>query len=402
MSILAARLHNIKPSPTMAVTAKANELIAAGRDVISLGPGEPDFDTPEHIRTACKAAIDAGKSRYVTPAGIAELREAIRAKFERDNGLTYGIDEITVGSGGKQLIYNTLAATLEEGDEVIIPAPYWVSYPDITHLYGGSPVVIHCSAETGFKLTPEQLRAAITCRTKWLFLNSPSNPTGACYTAKELKALAAVLQEPGHENVWVFSDDIYEHIVYDGTEFATMASAAPEMASRTLTLNGMSKAYCMTGWRLAYAAGPRELISALNKLQSQSMTSSTTFVQWAGIEALTGDHGFIGQHNEEFRSRRDLVVRKMNAIDGIECLCPAGAFYVFPSCAAMIGKQTPDGKTIETDEDFVTYLLEREGVACVHGAAFGLSPHFRISFATSLDTLEEACNRIRRACEDLI
>ncbi|WP_420547922.1 pyridoxal phosphate-dependent aminotransferase [Curvivirga sp.] len=401
MSILADRLSKIKPSPTVAVTAKANELKAAGRDVIGLGAGEPDFDTPANIVKAGQKAMEEGKTRYVAPAGIPELRQAICDKLKRDNDLTYTPDMIAVGCGGKQTIYNAMTATLDEGDEVIIPAPYWVSYPDITALFGGVPVFVNCPQENNFKLTPDQLRAAITPKTKWLILNSPSNPTGAGYTEADLKALADVLMEDENKHVWVMTDDMYEYLVYDDFKFKTIAQVEPGLFDRTLTLNGLSKAYCMTGWRLGYAAGPKDLIKAMNMLQSQSATSATTFVQWAGVEALTGPQDFIAENNKAFVERRDLVVGLINDIDGLECLTPEGAFYVYPSCAGVIGKTTPDGKKIESDEDFVTYLLEAEGVAAVHGAAFGLSPHFRISYATSNALLEEACARIKRAVEAL-
>ncbi|MTI10283.1 pyridoxal phosphate-dependent aminotransferase [Curvivirga aplysinae] len=401
MSILADRLSKIKPSPTVAVTAKANELKAAGRDVIGLGAGEPDFDTPANIVKAGQKAMEEGKTRYVAPAGIPELRQAICDKLKRDNDLTYTPDMIAVGCGGKQTIYNAMTATLDEGDEVIIPAPYWVSYPDITALFGGVPVFVNCPQENNFKLTPDQLRAAITPKTKWLILNSPSNPTGAGYTETDLKALADVLMEDENKHVWVMTDDMYEYLVYDDFKFKTIAQVEPGLFDRTLTLNGLSKAYCMTGWRLGYAAGPKDLIKAMNMLQSQSATSATTFVQWAGVEALTGPQDFIAENNKAFVERRDLVVGLINDIDGLECLTPEGAFYVYPSCAGVIGKTTPDGKKIESDEDFVTYLLEAEGVAAVHGAAFGLSPHFRISYATSNALLEEACARIKRAVEAL-
>ncbi|WP_259780940.1 pyridoxal phosphate-dependent aminotransferase [Aestuariispira ectoiniformans] len=401
MSILANRLSRIKPSPTVAVTTKANELKAAGRDVIGLGAGEPDFDTPSHIVEAAKKALDEGKTRYAPPAGIPQLREAICAKLKRDNNLDYTPDMIHVGCGGKQTIFNALAATMNPGDEVIIPAPYWVSYPDITALFEGEPVFVQCPAENNFKLTPDQLRAAITPKTKWLILNSPSNPTGSGYTRDDLQALADVLLEPANAHVNVMTDDMYEFLVYDDFEFCTIAQVEPKLFERTLTLNGLSKAYCMTGWRLGYAAGPKALIKAMNMLQSQSATSATTFVQWAGVEALNGDHSFIAANNKVFVERRDLVVSLLNEIDGIDCLTPQGAFYVYPSIKGVIGKKTPDGKVIETDEDFVTYILEAEGVAAVHGEAFGLSPHFRISYATKTEFLEEACKRIKRAVEAL-
>jgi aspartate aminotransferase len=401
MGFIAERMSRIKPSPTVAVTAKANELKAEGVDVIGLGAGEPDFDTPDHIKEAAYKAIAEGKTKYGPPPGILQLREAICRKFARDNNLTYTPDQISVGCGGKQTIFNALMATMNPGDEVIIPAPYWVSYTDITMLAEGEPVVLDCPADKGFKLTPDQLRAAITPKTKWLMLNSPSNPTGACYTRDELKALAAVLLEDANAHVHVMTDDMYEHIVYDGFQFSTIAEAEPALFDRTLTLNGLSKAYCMTGWRLGYAAGNAELIKQMNKLNSQSVTSPATFVQWAGVTALDGDHGFIAEHNEVFKQRRDLVVGKLNACEGLECLTPEGAFYVYPSCAGVIGKKTPDGTVIDSDEAFVKYLLEAEGVACVHGEAFGLSPYFRISYATSTEALEEACTRIQRACEKL-
>ena len=398
MSIKADRLSRISPSPTVAVTAKANELKAAGRDVIGLGAGEPDFDTPANIVAAANKALAEGKTRYVAPAGIIELRKAICEKLKRDNDLTYTPDQIAVGCGGKQTIYNAMTASLNPGDEVIIPAPYWVSYPDITALFEGVPVFVNCPQENNFKLTPDQLRDAITPKTKWLILNSPSNPTGSGYTEADLKALADVLMEPENQHVWVMTDDMYEYLVYDGFEFKTIAQVEPKLFDRTLTLNGLSKAFCMTGWRLGYAAGPTDLIKAMNMLQSQSATSATTFVQWAGVEALNGPQDFIAENNKAFVERRDLVVGLINEIDGLECLTPEGAFYVYPSCAGLMGKKTPDGKAIETDEDLVSYLLEAEGVAAVHGAAFGLSPHFRISYATSNDLLIEACKRIKRAC----
>jgi len=399
MPFLADRLSRIKPSPTIAVSTKAQELKREGRDVIGLGAGEPDFDTPQHIKDAAAQAAAEGKTKYAPAAGIPELREAVCAKLERDNGLTYTPDQISVGCGGKQTIFNALMATLNPGDEVIVPAPYWVSYTDITLLAEGTPVVVECGVDAGFKLRPDQLEAAITPRTKWLMLNSPSNPTGAGYTADDLKALADVLVR--HPHVWVMTDDMYEFIVYDGFEFATIAEVAPELYDRTLTLNGLSKAYCMTGWRVGYAAGTVELIKAMNKLQSQSTTSTSTLSQWAAVAALNGDHGFIAEHNKAFKERRDLVVSMLNQTDGLSCNTPEGAFYVYPLCDGVIGKTTPQGKTLQTDEDLVSYLLDSEGVAAVHGAAFGLSPYFRISYATSTDLLREACTRIQRACAAL-
>ena len=399
MSILAKRLSRIKPSPTIAVTQKARELKAAGRDVISLGAGEPDFDTPDHIKKAATDAIARGETKYTAVDGIPELKQAISDKFKRDNGLEYAPNQITVGTGGKQILYNALMATIDDGDEVIIPAPYWVSYPDMVLLAGGEPVFVTCPQNNGFKLRPEDLEAAITPKTKWLILNSPSNPTGAAYTAEDMKALTDVLKR--HPHVWVMTDDMYEKLVYDGFTFCTPAEVEPEIYDRTLTINGVSKAYAMTGWRIGFAGGPEALIKAMAKVQSQSTSNPSSISQWAAVEALSGTHHFIPTNNELFKSRRDLVVSKLNQCPGLHCPMPEGAFYVYPSCAGTIGKTTPDGKTIETDEDFVTYLLESEGVAAVHGAAFGQSPHFRISYATSTELLEEACNRIKRACEAL-
>ena len=399
MAMIADRLSRIKPSPTIAVTTKAQELRAAGRDVIGLGAGEPDFDTPEHIKQASYEAIHAGHTKYAPVAGIPALREAIVAKLKRDNGLDYRVDQITVGCGGKQTIYNALMASLNPGDEVIIPAPYWVSYPDITLLAEGTPVFVDCPAENDFKLTAEQLEAAITARTKWLILNSPSNPTGEAYSRDELATLAAVLVR--HPQVWVMTDDMYEKIVYDGYSFHTIAEVEPALYGRTLTLNGVSKAYAMTGWRVGYAAGDADLIKAMNKIQSQATTSTSTISQHAAVAALNGPHDFIAAHNRAFKERRDLVVSMLNQASGLTCSRPVGAFYVYPSCAGTIGKRTPQGQTIDDDGAFVTYLLEAEGVACVHGAAFGLSPHFRISYATSTAALEEACRRIQRGCAAL-
>ena len=401
MSILADRLQAIKPSPTVAVTAKANQLKADGVDVIGLGAGEPDFDTPAHITAAAKQALDEGKTRYGPPAGIPALRQAIVDKFARENDLAYTPDQITVAAGGKQIIFNAFLATLNPGDEVITPAPYWVSYPDITLLFGGKPVIVDCTLADDFKLQPDALARAITPKTKWLILNSPNNPTGASLTGPELKALADILMKPENSHVYVLSDDIYEHVIYDGFQFNTLAQVEPGLKDRVLTLNGVSKAYAMTGWRLGYAAGPAPLIKAINMVNSQSLTSPTTFVQWATIAALDGDQSFIGKHNDLFKTRRDLVVNGLNAINGLQVNCPAGAFYVYPSCAGVIGRKTPSGQTINDDSDFVTYLLEAEGLACVQGAAFGLSPHFRISYATSTDLLEEAMHRLKRAVDAL-
>ena len=399
MSFIASRLSRIQPSPTIAVTQKARDLKAQGRDVIGLGAGEPDFDTPPHIIEAAKKAMDRGETRYTPVAGTPELRAAIAAKLKRDNDLDYTPDQISVACGGKQSIYNALMATLDPGDEVIIPTPYWVSYPDITVLAEGTPVIVDCPAENGFKLRPEDLEAAITPKTKWLIMNSPSNPSGAGYTRPEMKAITDVLMR--HDHVWVMPDDIYEHIVYDDFEFCTPAQVEPGLIGRTLTLNGMSKAYCMTGWRVGYAAGPDELIKGINKIQGQSTTHTSSVSQAAAIAALDGPHDFIADNNAVFKDRRDLVVSMLNQASGLSCPTPEGAFYVYPSCAGMIGKKTPEGTTIETDEDAVSYLLESEGVAAVHGSAFGLSPHFRISYATSTELLEDACERIQRACANL-
>ncbi|MCH8236836.1 MAG: pyridoxal phosphate-dependent aminotransferase [Proteobacteria bacterium] len=399
MSFVASRLSLIKPSATIAVTQKARDLKAAGRDVIGLGAGEPDFDTPPNIIEAGKKAMDDGLTRYTPINGIPELREAISAKFKRDNELDYSLDEITVGCGGKQIIFNAMMATVDPGDEVVVPAPYWVSYGDIPLLFGAENVYVQCTAENGFRMTPEDLEAAITPKTKWLILNSPSNPSGAAYTREDLKALADVLMR--HPQVWVLTDDIYEHIIYDDFEFTTIAQVEPGLKDRTLTLNGMSKAYCMTGWRVGYAGGPKELIGPITKVQSQSTTHTSSVSQAASVEALNGSQDFIPKHNKIFKERRDLVVSMLNQAPGLNCPTPEGAFYVYPSCAGTIGKKTPDGNTIETDEDFITYLLESEGVAVVQGAAFGLSPHFRVSYATSTELLEDACQRIQRACAQL-
>ena len=399
MAFLADRLSSIKPSPTISINTLSQELKAQGRDIIGLAAGEPDFDTPQNIKDAAVRAMAEGKTKYAPPAGIPPLREAICGKLKADNDLEYTPAQISVGCGGKQTIYNALNATLNPGDEVIVAAPYWVSYTDITLLSEGVPVVVECPAESGFKITPEQLDAAITPNTKWFMMNSPSNPSGAAYTADELKALGEVLRR--HEHVWVMPDDMYEKILYDGFEFSTIAQVVPELFERTLTLNGMSKAYCMTGWRVGYAAGPVELINAMNMIQSQSTTSTSTISQWAAVEALVGPQDFIAEHNKIFKERRDLVVSMLNQAPGIECPTPTGAFYVYPSVAGLIGKKTPDGKTLASDEDVVTYLLGSEGVAVVHGEAFGLSPYFRISYATATDLLEEACIRIQRACAAL-
>jgi aspartate aminotransferase len=396
MSIVAIRMGRIKPSPTIAVTNKARDLKAAGRDVIGLGAGEPDFDTPDFVKDAAKTAMDKGQTKYTAVDGTPELKDAIIAKFKRDSGLTYARDQIIVGTGGKQVLFNALLASLNPGDEVIIPAPYWVSYPDMTALAEGVPVFVECPEKDGFKLRPEALEAAIGPRTKWLILNSPSNPTGAAYTRPEMKALTDVLLR--HPHVWIMSDDIYEKIVYDGFEFTTPAQVEPALYDRTLTVNGMSKAYAMTGWRIGYAGGPKALIRAMTDLQSQSTSNPCSIAQAAAMAALNGDQGFLAARNESFRARRDMVVDMLNAAPGLRCPKPEGAFYVYPSCEGLIGKTTPEGKRLETDEDVVTYLLDSVGVACVQGAAFGLSPYFRISYATSTQALREACTRIQTAC----
>ncbi|MGM0559891.1 MAG: aspartate transaminase [Pseudomonadota bacterium] len=399
MSFLASRLSRIQPSPTIAVTQKARELKAAGRDVIGLGAGEPDFDTPDNIKQAAIRAIEAGDTKYTAVDGTPALKQAIVAKFKTDNGLDYESDQITVGTGGKQILYNALMATLDPGDEVIIPAPYWVSYPDMVLLAEGEPVIVSCPQNNGFKLMAEDLEKAITPRTKWIILNSPSNPTGAGYSHADMKALTDVLVR--HPHVHVMTDDMYEKLVYDDFEFCTPAQVEPELYDRTLTVNGVSKAYCMTGWRIGFAGGPKELIKAMAKVQSQSTSNPSSVSQAAAVEALSGPQDFIDENNKVFKQRRDLVVEALNRCEGLSCPRPEGAFYVYPSCAGLIGKKTPDGKTLENDEDFVTYLLESEGVAVVQGAAFGLSPHFRISYATSTEALEDACQRIQRACAAL-
>ena len=399
MSFLARRLGRIKPSPTIGVTQRAAELQAAGRDVIGLGAGEPDFETPRHIREAAKAAIDRGETKYTAVAGTPALRRAICAKLQRENGLDYAPEQVTVGCGGKQIIYNALMATVEAGDEVIIPAPYWVSYPDIVLLAEGEPVIVPCPAARGFKLDPDDLDRAITRRTKWVILNSPSNPTGAAYAEHEMRQICDVLLP--HPRVWVLTDDIYEHVVYDGFRFTTPAQIEPRLYERTLTLNGCSKAYCMTGWRVGYGAGPKPLIAAMNMIQSQSTTHTSSISQAAAVAALNGAQDFIAANNAVFKERRDLVVGMLNQAAGLECTRPEGAFYVYPSCAGAIGRATAEGKTIASDDDFVAWLLEAEGVACVQGSAFGLSPYFRISYATSTALLEEACRRIQRACAAL-
>jgi len=399
MSFLAKRLSRIKPSATMAVSAKARDLKAAGRDVIGLGAGEPDFDTPDNIKDSAIQAIRDGDTKYTNVDGTPALKEAIAAKFQRDNGLDYATDQITVGTGGKQVLYNALMATLDPGDEVIIPAPYWVSYPDMVLLAEGEPVIVDCPAEDGFLLTPEALEAAITPKTKWLILNSPSNPTGAAYDRDAMKSLTDVLMR--HEHVHIMTDDMYEKLVYGNFTFVTPAQVEPGLKNRTLTVNGVSKAYAMTGWRIGFAGGSPELIKAMAKIQSQSTSNPSSVSQAAALAALTQPEDYIAERNAAFVERRDYVVDALNACEGLTCPRPDGAFYVFPSCADTIGKKTASGKVIESDEDFVTELLESEGVAVVHGAAFGLSPHFRISYATSLEALKDACARIERFCASL-
>ena len=399
MGFFADSLNRIQPSATIAVSTKARQLKAQGRDIISLSAGEPDFDTPINIKEAAIRALHEGKTKYTDVDGIPELKEAIVAKFKRENGLEYKTSQISVGTGGKQVLYNALMATLNPGDEVIIPAPCWVSYADIVLLGGGKPVFAPCRIEDGYRLQPEELEKAITPRTKWFIFNAPCNPTGAAYSRDQIKALTDVLMR--HPQVWVLTDDMYEHLLYDGHEFWTPAQVEPGLYERTLTLNGLSKAYCMTGWRLGYAGGPEPLIKAMCKLQSQSTSNPNSITQWAAVEALTGPQDFIERNNKVFMQRRDLVVSMLNQARGIKCPKPEGAFYVYPSCAELIGKKTPKGVTINNDEDFVTALLEEEGVACVHGAAFAMSPFFRISYATSTDALEEACKRIQRFCANL-
>ncbi len=392
-------LNRVEPSATIAVTQKARDLRAQGRDVIGLGAGEPDFDTPDTIKRAAISAIERGETKYTAVDGIPELKQAIVDKFKRDNDLVYTAAQTTVASGGKQIIFNAMVATLNPGDEVIIPTPYWVSYPDIVRLAGGVPVFAEARLEDGFKLRPEALEAAITPKTKWLILNSPSNPSGAAYTAAELKRLTDVLAK--HEHVWVLTDDMYEKIVYDDFVFATPVQVEPALYERTLTMNGASKAFSMTGWRIGFASGPEPLIKAMAKLQSQSTSNPCSISQWAVVEALSGNQDYLAERNKVFKERRDLVVRMLNEAGGLQCPTPEGAFYVYPSCAGTIGKKAPTGQVIETDEDFASALLEAEGVAVVHGAAFGLSPFFRISYATSTEALEEACTRIQRFTRSL-
>jgi aspartate aminotransferase len=394
-----AALGRINPSPTLAITSRVLELKRAGVDVIGLGAGEPDFDTPDFVKEAAIQAIRDGKTKYTNVDGTIELKEAIAAKFARDNGLTYETSQITVNVGGKHTLFNAIVATVGPGDEVIVPAPYWVSYPDVVQFAGGTPVFVEAGPDQGYKLRPEQLEAAITPATKWLILNSPSNPTGAAYSVAELKALGEVLER--HPRVWIFADDMYEHILYDDFEFATIAQACPSLYERTLTVNGCSKAYAMTGWRIGYAGGAQWLIKAMAKLQSQSTSNPCSIAQAAAVAALNGPQDFLKERAAAFQSRRDLVVSMLNQINGMSCPRPEGAFYVYPEFSQLIGKSTPGGKAIETDEDFVGYLLDDAKVAAVQGAAFGLSPAMRISYATSDDLLREACERIQTACAAL-
>ena len=398
MSILSASLSRIKPSPTIAVTQKARELKAQGKDVISLGAGEPDFDTPDNVKEAAIKAIQEGQTKYTAVDGIAELKDAIVKKFKRENNLTYTANQITVGAGGKQVIYNAILATVNPGEEVIIPAPYWVSYPDIVLLAGGVPKVIECDETTDFKITPSQIEENINDKTKWIILNSPSNPTGASYSSSELEKIADVLKK--YPKVLIMSDDIYEHVTYDNFVFSTIAQY-PEMLSRTLTVNGVSKAYAMTGWRIGYAAGPEDLIKGIAKIQSQSTTNPSSISQAAAVEALNGNQDFIKTRANAFKDRRDFVVKSLNAIDGLTCFNPNGAFYVFPSCKGCLHKKDPQGKPINTDTDFVTSLLENTGVAVVQGSAFGLDGYFRISYATSMDNLKKAMSKIKEFCSQL-
>ena len=399
MNFIADRLKRIKPSMTVGINVKANALRAEGKDVLVLAAGEPDFDTPLNIRKAAVTAMEEGQTRYVPGKGTPALQKAIQSKFLKDNNLNYNLDEIIVGVGGKHIIYNAMMATINPEDEVIIPAPFWVSYPDIVLLAEGKPVIVPCPEDQNFKLTADQLEKSITDKTKWLMLNSPSNPTGSLYSKQELQKLADVLLK--YPQVLIMSDDIYEKVIYDDLEFSTIASVEPKLKDRCLTLNGVSKSYCMTGWRLGYCGAPKEIIAAMNKIQSQSTTSTSSISMAASVEALNGSQDFIDEHNQAFVRRRDLVVNLLNQIDGLSCLTPQGAFYVYPSCAGVIGKETPEGKKISNDEDFMSYLLESEGIAGVHGAAFGLSPYFRLSYATSDEILKDACARIKRACEQL-
>ncbi len=398
MSIISDSLKRIKPSPTIAVTQKARELKAAGKDVIGLGAGEPDFDTPDNIKQAAIKAINDGDTKYTAVDGTSALKKAIVEKFKKENKLDYTIDQITVGAGGKHVIYNAMMATLNDGDEVIIPAPYWVSYPDIVLLAGGKPVVMECNEKQGFKINSADLEKFITSKTKWIILNSPSNPTGACYTEKEIREIAKVLEK--HTHVYILSDDIYEHVIYEEFKFFTIAQIQ-NLKERVLTMNGVSKAYSMTGWRIGYAAGPKEIIKAIAKIQSQSTTNPSSISQAASVEALSGTQDFIKKRAYSFQERRDFVVKALNDIDGIECLNPDGAFYVFPSCKGLMGKKDTNGKEIKSDTDFVQSLLENSGIAVVQGSAFGLEGFFRISYATSMDNLKKALEKISSFCKSL-
>jgi len=399
MSIVASSLGRITASPTRAIAARAAQLEREGRDIIALAAGEPDFDTPQHIRDAAVAAMNQGKTKYAPQGGLPELREAVCRKFKRENGLEFSPAQTLVTTGGKEALYLALMASLDPGDEVVIPAPYWVSYPDMVRLAGGTAAIVDSDPARGFALAPEALAAAITPRTKWLILNNPGNPTGALIDAAGLRAIAQVLRE--HPQVWIMSDDIYEHVLYDGASYHTIAQVAPDLAERTLTVNGLSKAYCMTGWRIGFAAGPRLLIDAMTKVQSQSTSCACTISQWAGVAALDGDQSFIARHNAIFQERRDLGLSILNQSNGLRCATPGGAFYLYVDCRGVLGKRTPQGKRLANDEDFVTYLLDSQGVAAVHGAAFGMSPFFRISYALATEQLEDACTRIQRACGEL-
>jgi len=398
MSIISNNLNKIKPSPTIAVTQKARELKAAGKDVIGLGAGEPDFDTPDNIKEAAIKAIRDGDTKYTAVDGTPVLKKAIVDKFKRENNLDYDLDQITVGAGGKHVIYNAMMATLNEGDEVIVPAPYWVSYPDMVLLAGGTPIILECDEKQGFKLSPSELDKAITPKTKWIILNSPSNPTGACYSESDILELSKILIK--HSHVYILSDDIYEHVVYEGFKFFTIAQIK-ELKGRVLTMNGVSKAYSMTGWRIGYAAGPKDIIKAIAKIQSQSTTNPSSISQAAAVEALNGKQDFIKERAKSFQERRDFVVSSLNQIEGIECLNPDGAFYVFPSCKALIGKKDPNGNVINNDTDFVKSLLEHSGIAVVQGSAFGLEGFFRISYATSMENLKKALDKIKNFCKEL-
>ena len=398
MSIISNNLKRIKPSPTIAVTQKAKELKASGKDIIGLGAGEPDFDTPDNIKEAAIKAIKDGDTKYTAVDGTPSLKNAIIKKFKRENNLDYQLDQITVGTGGKQVIYNAMMATLNEGDEVVIPAPYWVSYPDIVLLAGGTPVILECNEKQGFKIKPADLEKSITKKTKWIILNSPSNPTGACYSEKDITEIGKILQK--YPRVFILSDDIYEHVIYENFKFFTIAQIK-NLKDRVLTMNGVSKAYSMTGWRIGYAAGPKDIIKAIAKIQSQSTTNPSSISQAAAVEALNGVQNFIQQRSKSFQGRRDFVVKALNAIEGIECLNPDGAFYVFPSCKGLIGKKDSKGKEIKKDTDFVQSLLENNGIAVVQGSAFGLEGFFRISYATSMENLKKALEKISIFCKSL-